>query len=48
MSSSRETGVKLKKAARAGAPRKKVSRNSMNDKSAANASADASVKDASP
>ena len=48
MSPSRKTGVKLKKAARAGAPKKKVSRNSMNDKSAANASVDASVKDANP
>ena len=48
MSSSRKTGVKLKKAARAGAPKKKVSRNSMNDKSATNASVDASVKDVSP
>ena len=38
MSSSRKTGVKLKKAARAGAAKKKVSRNSMNDKSATNAS----------
>ena len=48
MSPSRKTGVKLKKAARAGALKKKVSRNSMNDKSAANPSVDASVKDANP
>ena len=48
MSPSRKTGVKLKKAARAGALKKKVSRNSMNDKSAANPSVDARVKDANP